>query len=271
LPDVRIDGATARGERYVRIPEPFVHRGDLRSLIEWAFPGISAARDGGDKHGALGTVLASTNRVVQKINDTVFELYKPGEEVTESLSADELLEDRLEVPIEVLNANNQAGLPPNRLLLKRGMPVMVLRNLDPSRSIMNGTVLIYEEIINNCLMKVKNRETGEMHHIPKIELAPKDGVDVYRWRRTQFPVCVAFAMTIAKSQGQTCKGRVAVYMPEPVFAHGSLYVALSRVTDPRNLRVCLPEGEHLPRGERASAPEAAGAVTVNVTFREVLD
>ena len=78
-------------------------------------------------------------------------------------------------------------------------------------------------------------------------------------------------MTIAKTQGHTCKGRVSVYMPEPVFAHGSLYVALSRVTDPRNLRVCLPEGEHLPRGERASAPEAAGAVTVNVTFREVLE
>ena len=198
-------------------------------------------------------------------------MYKPGAEVTESLSADELLEDRLEVPIEVLNANNQAGLPPNRLLLKRGMPVMVLRNLNPSRSIMNGTVLIYEDIIKNCLMRVKDRETGEMHHIPKIELAPKDGVDVYRWRRTQFPVCVAFAMTIAKSQGQTCKGRVAVYMPEPVFAHGSLYVALSRVTNPENLRVCLPEGEHLPPGARPSAPETGGAVTVNVTFREVLD
>jgi len=35
-------------------------------------------------------------------------------------------------------------------------------------------------------------------------------------------------------------------------------------------RICLPEEEHLPRGARASAPEAA-AVTVNVTFREVLD
>ena len=54
------------------------------------------------------------------------------------------------------------------------------------------------------------------------------------------------------------------------FDHGMVYVALSRVTDPRNLRVCLPEGEHLPRGGRASAPET-GAVTVNVTFREVLD
>ena len=61
-----------------------------------------------------------------------------------------------------------------------------------------------------------------------------------------------------------------MYMPEPVFAHGSLYVALSRVTNPENLRVCLPEGEHLPPGKRASAPET-GAVTVNVTFREVLD
>ena len=57
----------------------------------------------------------------------------------------------------MLNANNQAGLPPIRLLLKPGMPVMVLRNLNPSRSIMNGTVLVYEEIINSCLTRVKNR------------------------------------------------------------------------------------------------------------------
>ena len=35
-------------------------------------------------------------------------------------------------------------------------------------------------------------------------------------------------------------------------------------------RVCLPEEEHLSRGARASALEA-GAVSVNVTFREVLD
>ena len=38
----------------------------------------------------------------------------------------------------------------------------------------------------------------------------------------------------------------------------------------QNLRVYLPMGEHLPRGARRSA-EGNGAVTVNVTFREVLD
>ena len=39
--------------------------------------------------------------------------------------------------------------------------------------------------------------------------------------------------------------------------------------DPENLRVYLPEGEHLPAGARARAV-GGGAVTVNVTFREVL-
>ena len=62
---------------YPRLPD-VVHRGDLRSLIAWTFPGISDARGGGesrqppgDDRGALGTVLASTNRVVQRINDMV--------------------------------------------------------------------------------------------------------------------------------------------------------------------------------------------------------
>ncbi|EEH50877.1 uncharacterized protein MICPUCDRAFT_9667, partial [Micromonas pusilla CCMP1545] len=50
-----------------------------------------------------------------------------------------------------------------------------------------------------------------------------------RWTRRKFPVRPAFAMTVNKSQGQTIRGRVGVLLPEPVFSHGQMHVAASRV------------------------------------------
>ena len=47
----------------------------------------------------------------------------------------------------------------------------------------------------------------------------------FKLRRRQFPVRLAFAMTINKAQGQTLQ-RVGLFLPSHAFLHGQLYVVL---------------------------------------------
>jgi len=45
-------------------------------------------------------------------------------------------------------------------------------------------------------------------------------------------------MTINKAQGQTLDC-VGIYLPQPVFSHGQLYVALSRVRNSKSVKVLI--------------------------------
>jgi hypothetical protein len=58
-------------------------------------------------------------------------------------------------------------------------------------------------------------------------------------RHRQFPVRLAFAMTINKAQGQSVH-HVGLNLHEPVFSHGQLYVALSRATSCNQVKILLP-------------------------------
>jgi hypothetical protein len=58
--------------------------------------------------------------------------------------------------------------------------------------------------------------------------------------RLQYPVRLAFSMTMNKSQGQSLR-YVGVDLREEVFSHGQLYVALSRATSGDRVSVLLPE------------------------------
>ncbi|KAG5554683.1 hypothetical protein RHGRI_012293 [Rhododendron griersonianum] len=60
--------------------------------------------------------------------------------------------------------------------------------------------------------------------------------------RRQFPVRLAYAMTINKSQGQSVKF-VGVDLRTPVFSNGQLYVALSKCTSFDHITVLLPKEE----------------------------
>jgi hypothetical protein len=73
-------------------------------------------------------------------------------------------------------------------------------------------------------------------------------------------------MTINKSQGQTFQ-RALVVLPTPIFSHGQLYVALSRVGSPDGLRVA---GNF--DADRRSIPPVLHQPTAipNEVWREVL-
>jgi len=133
-------------------------------------------------------------------------------------------------------------LPLHKTTVKIGCPVILLRNLDPSSGLCNGTRLIITRTADRIIEAqiLTGSHAGQTVFIPRISLdSTQSSTNLpFILRRRQFPIRLAFAMTINKSQGQSLKV-VGLRLHEPVFAHGQLYVALSRCTDCRNLFVSL--------------------------------
>ncbi|KEH35203.1 PIF1 helicase, putative [Medicago truncatula] len=63
---------------------------------------------------------------------------------------------------------------------------------------------------------ISGSNIGEKVFIPRLSLTPSDNRIPFKFKRRQFPICVSFAMTINKSQGQSLE-HVGVYLPSPVF------------------------------------------------------
>ena len=228
---------------FVQLPPQLVMEGELGAVIDWVFGGL-AERHGDRQWMSSRAVLAPRNTVVDEVNAAVTERF-PGESV-QLLSADSLSDDadELDIPGEYLNTLCAPGFPPHRLVVKPGMPLMLLRNLSATDGLCNGTRLIAGRVLSPRLLEATiacGKNAGSHVLIPRLPLQPPDDAFAFRWQRRQFPVRPAFAMTVNKAQGQTL-GRVAVFLDEPVFSHGQLYVAASRVGRSADLRFALPVG-----------------------------
>ena len=127
----------------------------------------------------------------------------------------------------------QSSFPTEEILhFKKGAQVMFLKN-DKSKRWVNGTLGYVHSLSENEIKvsidgivfpvlqetwkKIKYYYDREKHSVEE------EVVSSF----TQFPLRLAWAITIHKSQGQTY-GAVAVDMGSGAFAHGQTYVALSR-------------------------------------------
>lgn len=107
------------------------------------------------------------------------------------------------------------------MILKRNCTVMLLRNLDPSDGLCNGTRMVCKAFESNVIYAEisMGQHSGKQVLIPRIPLSPAENEAYpFQFKRKQFPIQLFFAMTINKTKGQTIQV-VGVYLPQPVFSH----------------------------------------------------
>jgi hypothetical protein len=150
------------------------------------------------------------------------------------------------------------GMPPHALTIKVNGVYRLLRNFSVEHGLVKNTrVLIIA--LGNSLITV--RQLSSPQHspsnqellIPRIHFTEKLHSG-HTLLRKQFPLAAAYATTFHSCQGLTLD-RVGIDLTIPVFAHGQLYTALSRIRTRYHAKVLMP-------------PNAQ--TTTNVVYKEIL-
>ena len=219
-------------------------------------------------------ILCPKNVESLNINDTVLERLEGDVveycsadtvDVSEGEDGDALATD---YPVEYLNSLTPSGMPPHKLRLKVHAIVMLMRNVNVRAGLCNGTrlsvVALHEHVID-CRI-IGGRCAGRRTFLCRVNLTPSDIGMPFTMTRRQFPIRLAFAMTINKAQGQSLK-RVGIHLEKPVFGHGQLYVALSRARSLDSIFVAVTGNE--AQGKLIVANNTT--FTKNIVYQEVLE
>ena len=131
-----------------------------------------------------------------------------------------------------------------QLTLKVGVPVLF--TINKWGSYVNGERGIVRAIEKDHILVEKNEAyvRGERHDFDLLDMAVDDEGKVEQLSLatlSQFPLKLAYAVTIHKSQGMSIDDLVCNV--DNIFAPSQFYVAISRATDPRRLRIDFSRGD----------------------------
>jgi ATP-dependent DNA helicase PIF1 len=158
------------------------HDNMMESLISSIYPGIEQGNHP-DQYFLDRTILSCTNDNVDGINSMLLTSLPGAEQVFNSADTvsfkDQELNNYQPYPTEYLNSLRASGLPLSWLALKAGCPLMLLRNLDPSQGLCNGTWLILlearERVLRCRIISGDTKFAGNVVMIPRVTLEPSEG------------------------------------------------------------------------------------------------
>ena len=164
---------------------------------------------------------------------------------------------------------------------------MLLRNLSIKQGLCNGTRLVIRKLHKHTVAAdiVSGKRIRNRILIHRITLSSSDNdlpftLSSHQFplrshhqfnlrshqfppRSHQFPLRLAYSITINKSQRQTFE-EVGLYLPEPVFTHGKLYVAFARTRCFDKIHLQIDQGTN--QGKKKSSH-----YTKNIVYHQVFD
>jgi hypothetical protein len=142
-------------------------------------------------------ILTCLNQDAKYLNNLALEKM-PGETI-QSFSIDSICEEELisKYSTEFLNSISNNEIPEYELNLKKKVPIMLMRNLNPSNGLCNGTRLIVENISKKLIEATIDSGTysGQKVFLPRIPFVSSENLS-FQFKRFQFPVKIAYCIII---------------------------------------------------------------------------
>ena len=151
--------------------------------------------------------------------------------------------------MDFLSLATEPGIPPHALRLKPGCICSIMRNLSVDDGLVKNARVIITRL-NRFTVEVMtlpstaNDFTSQVFCLPRINFEFQLSYCPWTVQRRQFPLRLAYATTFNSCQGLTLD-RTVLDLRTPVFAHGQLYTALSRVRSRYDIR-CFSPDDQLP-------------------------
>ena len=280
-----VEGSALSKAHYVAVPPSVTVFHDAKHAIEWLYDGVqpegTVARDNWHSPASKRAMLCPLNAMVDTFNETILRsdlLHFNGASTGDCegsiirLLASEQREQDDEGPHTNWNRTHDvsedfmakltnSGVPNHVLELRVGCIVMVMRNLCAKYGIMNGVKLRVEAISRFLVVARTLCSDQRKVLLPRIQFSMTVPTSAVRIIRRQFPLRLAYAQTINKSQGQTL-ARVCFDVRSPVFTHGASYVAMGRVEEAADLALLV--------GDDAIGPDGRCYI-LNIVYSELVN